>query len=402
MTLAPLTAAEVGRQLEAIAGRPSPTPSPSALHARAGGNPFFVEELVRGGADGESCPTRSPRRCWRASSGSTRPARSSSASSPRPAGASTTTCSSGSRGTSSSGRAARRARRPHPRARAGRPRRGVSPRAARRGRLRPPASAGAPPDAPRHRGGAGGAPDASPAQLAHQWHRAGEPAAALRASVAAGLEASRLYAFAEARVAPRARARAVGCRAPAADSLPVDRVELLARAAQAARFAGDPRTRDHALRGGAGPARPCRGARPRVAPLRAPGRVPLLGRRDRARLLPPGAAAAARRRRAGAGAAAGRGRARVDGPPPLGGVARVLRGGARGGGAVGDPARRSARAPRSGSCSASWASPRRASGTSATRSRPRRRSGRARTPCAPTSCSASCCACAETTPGRWP
>ena len=43
------------------------------------------------------------------------------------------------------------------------------------------------------------AADAPSAQLAHHWHRAGAIEAALECSVAAGLEASRLYAFAEAR-----------------------------------------------------------------------------------------------------------------------------------------------------------------------------------------------------------
>ena len=81
---------------------------------------------------------------------------------------------------------------------------------------------------------------ATPAsQLAIQWYRAGARADALAASVAAGLEATRVYAFSEAR-AHLERAlelwEAVG-RAPPA--LAIDKAELLSRAAQAARFTGD-------------------------------------------------------------------------------------------------------------------------------------------------------------------
>ncbi|WP_028063689.1 helix-turn-helix transcriptional regulator [Solirubrobacter soli] len=43
--LAPLTRDDVARQLEAIAGGPVPAALADEVHARAGGNPFFVEEL---------------------------------------------------------------------------------------------------------------------------------------------------------------------------------------------------------------------------------------------------------------------------------------------------------------------------------------------------------------------
>ncbi len=73
------------------------------------------------------------------------------------------------------------------------------------------------------------------AELAHQWHRAGEQAAALAASVEAGRAAARVYAFAEA-LGHLERALALW---PQVRPDRADRVELLSLAAQAARFAGD-------------------------------------------------------------------------------------------------------------------------------------------------------------------
>jgi hypothetical protein len=49
--LAPLARAEVAVQLEAIAGEPVPARLADELHARSGGNPFFVEELFAAGGD---------------------------------------------------------------------------------------------------------------------------------------------------------------------------------------------------------------------------------------------------------------------------------------------------------------------------------------------------------------
>lgn len=83
-------------------------------------------------------------------------------------------------------------------------------------------------------------PQTEPAQIAYHCHRAGEHRAALSASVSAGIEAARVYAFAEARVHFE---RAIGLWdtvLPDRDVTPLDKVELLARAAQAARFSGDP------------------------------------------------------------------------------------------------------------------------------------------------------------------
>src|SRR5262249_40567099 len=73
---------------------------------------------------------------------------------------------------------------------------------------------------------------ASPARLAHHWHRAGERPAALAASLAAGEEAMRAYAFPEALVHFE---RALEL----SDAGPVDRVAVLASAAHAARYLGE-------------------------------------------------------------------------------------------------------------------------------------------------------------------
>ena len=82
-----------------------------------------------------------------------------------------------------------------------------------------------------HRAIAAALDDARP-QRAHHCHRAGLRAEALAASVEAGSRPPRVYAYAEARVHFE-RALELG-------DASVDRVELLARAAQAARFSGDP------------------------------------------------------------------------------------------------------------------------------------------------------------------
>jgi DNA-binding CsgD family transcriptional regulator len=78
-------------------------------------------------------------------------------------------------------------------------------------------------------------PAAPVATLAYQWYRAGDREQALRASVAAGLEATHVYAFAEAG-GHFQRALELWDDAVA---LPVDQVDLLSAAAQAARFSGD-------------------------------------------------------------------------------------------------------------------------------------------------------------------
>ena len=54
LDLEPLGRDDVARQLEAIAGTPVPAALAGELHARAGGNPFFVEELFAARRDGRA------------------------------------------------------------------------------------------------------------------------------------------------------------------------------------------------------------------------------------------------------------------------------------------------------------------------------------------------------------
>ena len=86
--------------------------------------------------------------------------------------------------------------------------------------------------------------DASTSALAHHWHRAGEHADALAASVTAGLEAAGMFAFAEAQGHLERALELWETVDPEPGALPLDHVELLSRAAQAARFSGD---REHAI-----------------------------------------------------------------------------------------------------------------------------------------------------------
>ena len=86
------------------------------------------------------------------------------------------------------------------------------------------------------RSDSGGAPAS---QLAHHWHLAREPACALTSSVTAGLEAERLFAFSEAQRHLDLALELWDVVQPAAGTLPLDRVELLSRTAEAARFSGD-------------------------------------------------------------------------------------------------------------------------------------------------------------------
>ena len=229
------------------------------------------------------------------------------------------------------------------------------------------------------------------AQLADQWHRAGAHAAALDASLEAGARAADAYAFAEASAHYERALTLWDVVRPAGG----DRVDLLSRAAQAARHGGD-QPRALALGRAALAAhdrrRPRAGARlyerlgeylswdDEAALECYAGALALLGDEPT-----PDPRTAAR----GAGP-------RADGTAPLGGVARALRAGARRGrrGRRRRPGRRGAdhprhhaRLPRRGGAPAS--------GTCARRSRP----PRARTACAPTCTSASCCACAATSAG---
>jgi DNA-binding CsgD family transcriptional regulator/tetratricopeptide (TPR) repeat protein len=239
--LAPLTAAEVARQLEAIAGGPVPDSLAARLQARAGGNPFLVEELfAAGGGDGDLVPDTLAEAVVVRVARLELPAQQLLDLVAAAGGRIDHDVLDRVAGDLELPAALRAALDAHILVRE-RDDRGV---VFRHGLLGEVVYERLLPQERRrmHRAIAAAlaeTPDASAAQLAHQWHRAGEHAGALRASVAAGMDASRLYAFAEARGHFERALELWEEVAPAAGSLPVDRVELLARAAQAARFAGD-------------------------------------------------------------------------------------------------------------------------------------------------------------------
>jgi DNA-binding CsgD family transcriptional regulator len=212
--LDPLTPEDVARQLAALAGERVPARFAHELHARAGGNPFFVEELY------------AARTTTLTEAVLTRVERLDDATLAVMAAI--------------GGRASHELLE----------RLGVAPDALRAGldagvfvrvpdgvafrhgligevvyeRLFPAERAAL------HRSIADALQD--PAQRAHHCQRAGLRAEALAASMDAGIEAARMHAHAEAHVHFE---RALEL---ADDS--VDRVDLLSRAAQAARFSGDP------------------------------------------------------------------------------------------------------------------------------------------------------------------
>jgi DNA-binding CsgD family transcriptional regulator len=242
LDIPPLTAVEVGRQLEAIAGEPVDQGVRDELHARAGGNPFLVEELFAARAGGE--PDAIPAtladaalvRVQRLDAGTRRIlaivavaggrvdhrvlTRVASPADPLPA----------LRGGLDAGLLVR-----------DRDDRGV---AFRHGLMGEVLYGHLLPDerADLHRAIAralSATGDAPASQLAHHWHRAGEHADALAASVTAGLEAARMFAFAEAQAHLERALDLWESVDPAPGTLPLDHVELLSRAAQAARFSGD-------------------------------------------------------------------------------------------------------------------------------------------------------------------
>src|SRR5262245_16658476 len=88
-------------------------------------------------------------------------------------------------------------------------------------------------------GKVGGAPSASPAELAYHWDAAGDDRRALGATIEAGLAAQRGYAWLEAN-RHYGRALELWDRVdPATAEVPIDRAELLNRAADTAELAGD-------------------------------------------------------------------------------------------------------------------------------------------------------------------
>jgi DNA-binding CsgD family transcriptional regulator/tetratricopeptide (TPR) repeat protein len=232
--LAPLDRDDVARQLEAIAGGPVPARVADAMHTRSGGNPFFVEELFAAHRDAAK---RAPDSLGEAVLG--RVARL-----PAPARALLPVL------------AAAGGRVEHAVLESVSPESGAALRdgvdagllaadereAALRhgligevvyGTLVPAERA----ELHRELARAMAASGAPAARLADQWHRAGALDDALAASVAAGLDAARVYAFLEARGHfERALELWDGARRhPEA----IDHVDLLLRAAQAARFTGD-------------------------------------------------------------------------------------------------------------------------------------------------------------------
>jgi DNA-binding CsgD family transcriptional regulator/tetratricopeptide (TPR) repeat protein len=232
--LAPLGRDDVARQLEAIAGGPVPARLADQMHARSGGNPFFVEELFAAHRDGAD---RVPDTVAEAVLGHV------------------TRLPAAARGLLPVV-AAGGGRIEHAVLELVTPELGPSLRDALDagllaaddrevalrhgligevvyGSLVPPERA----ELHRALARAMAATGAPPARLADQWHRAGAYDDALAASVDAGLHAARVYAFPEARghFERALELWDVAGRVPDA----VDHVELLTQASQAARYTGD-------------------------------------------------------------------------------------------------------------------------------------------------------------------
>jgi DNA-binding CsgD family transcriptional regulator/tetratricopeptide (TPR) repeat protein len=214
--LEPLARGDVARQLEAIAGGPVPAALARDLHARAGGNPFFVEELFAARTETvtEAVLTRVQRLDGAALS-----------TLAAAGGHATYTLLDRLEVDPDALRAALDA------GLLVRERDGLAFRHGLIGevvyeRLLPAERA------QLHRAIAGALDD--PAQRAHHCHRAGLRDEALAASAEAGIEAARVFAYAEASVHFERALELLDGDAG------FDRVELLARAAQAARFSGDP------------------------------------------------------------------------------------------------------------------------------------------------------------------
>jgi DNA-binding CsgD family transcriptional regulator/tetratricopeptide (TPR) repeat protein len=85
-----------------------------------------------------------------------------------------------------------------------------------------------------------GGPAAGAAEIAHHWYQAHELPAALRTSIEAGLAAERIHATAEAGIHYQRALEIWEAGEAAAGQLPLSRVEVLGRAAEAENLAGDP------------------------------------------------------------------------------------------------------------------------------------------------------------------
>ncbi len=220
--LEPLTPPEVVRQLDAIAAEPVPSALAAELHARAGGNPFFVEELFAARGDDGLPPSVADAVLTRVPPEARRTLELIAAAGGRLEHAQLD-APEALHAALDAGLLVRE-----------RDDRGVAFRHGLIGealyaRLLPAERLAL------HRELAEALPDDAPAATrALQCHLAGLHAEALAASVTAGLDAARANAFAEAG-AHFERALALwDDGAP----LPLDRVGLLAHAAQAARFTG--------------------------------------------------------------------------------------------------------------------------------------------------------------------
>ena len=242
LALGPLGPDDAARQLETIAGRPLSATLVGELHARSGGNPFFLEELYAARADAASGAVPKSLadavllRVGRLDEAAGRLLALVAAAGGRisfellerlvaPA-----ELPAAFRSAVDAGILVREA-----------DDRGVCFRHALMGEviydeLLPPERA------KLHRGIAeallatAGAPAS---QLAVQWYRAGAFEDVLAASVTAGLEAAQLYAFSEARTHLERSLELWDTVGRAPPALGIDKAELLSRAAQAARFTGD-------------------------------------------------------------------------------------------------------------------------------------------------------------------
>ena len=94
--LEPLPRDDVARQLEAIAGGPVAAALVDEVHARAGGNPFFVEELFAAPRRRQPATVAEARRCARVEAARRRARSTRDARRGRRGGARRTRCSSGS------------------------------------------------------------------------------------------------------------------------------------------------------------------------------------------------------------------------------------------------------------------------------------------------------------------
>jgi DNA-binding NarL/FixJ family response regulator len=223
LDLAPLDRTQVGIQLEAIAGEPVPARLADELHARSGGNPFFVEELFAAGGDAATLADAVFARVHRLSAAAQELlavlAAAGGRAEPEVLEAVVPDLGPALREAVDAGLV-------------------VEGAALRHGLIGEVVygSLVAGERTALHRALGGAMAGAAAARLADQWHRAGEYDAALAASIEAGLDAERLYAFSEARGHFE---RALDLWDAATARPAIDRVELLSRAAQAARFSGD-------------------------------------------------------------------------------------------------------------------------------------------------------------------